>query len=306
MAKPHSSTIKSWAMRAVAIDFETANEQRASPCSIGLAWIEDGIIASHEHHYIRPPGMRFSSFNVGFNGIGPDHVRNADEFPDLLATLKPRLADHIILAHNASFDISVIRNTCDFYGLNYPEFDYLCTVKLARHSWPDLTSARLNDVCDHLGIAFKHHDASEDALACASLALEAMKINGARCFRTLAAQTNVTLGRLSSDSYIPCSSPTHGRRHPHRPQAQLNANHDVGRPQSLAGLRMVFTGSLERFTRDEAKARAEALGAKVSGSVSRKTDYLVAGPGAGSKLAEAQKHGVTVLSEDDWLALIGG
>jgi DNA ligase (NAD+) len=69
---------------------------------------------------------------------------------------------------------------------------------------------------------------------------------------------------------------------------------------------VVFTGSLTKFTRDEAKAMAERLGAKVAGSVSKKTDYLVAGPGAGSKLAEAKKHGVAVLSEDDWFKLVGG
>ena len=83
---------------------------------------------------------------------------------------------------------------------------------------------------------------------------------------------------------------------------------DAERPRSssaISGKTVVFTGSLEKMTRDEAKAMAERLGAKAAGSVSKKTDYLVAGPGAGSKLAEARKHGVAVLTEDEWLKMVG-
>ncbi len=77
------------------------------------------------------------------------------------------------------------------------------------------------------------------------------------------------------------------------------------RDTAIAGKTVVFTGALEKMTRDEAKAMAERLGAKVSGSVSKKTDLVVAGPGAGSKLTDAKKHGVKVISEEEWLKLIG-
>ncbi len=74
----------------------------------------------------------------------------------------------------------------------------------------------------------------------------------------------------------------------------------------VVGKTVVFTGSLERMTRNEAKARAESLGSKVAGSVSKNTDYLIAGPGAGSKATKAAELGVVVLSEQEWLDLIGG
>jgi DNA ligase (NAD+) len=102
-----------------------------------------------------------------------------------------------------------------------------------------------------------------------------------------------------------------GEDHNRRIVANLVAEitiQDAERPKSdtaIAGKTVVFTGALERLTRDEAKAQAESLGAKVASSVSKKTDIVVAGPGAGSKLKTAADLGIQVLTEDEWLALAG-
>lgn len=190
-------------MKVIALDFETANEQRSSPCSIGLAWIEDGQVARVEHHWIRPPGNRFASFNMAFHGIRPEHVENAEEWPDVLERLRPELEGALVLAHNASFDISVIRRTCEHYELRKPAFDYLCTVQVARGVWPDLPSHKLNVVCGHLGVDFKHHDAAGDAYACGQVALAAMGLNSVSHVRELPGHLGMTLGRLDHDGYTP-------------------------------------------------------------------------------------------------------
>ena len=89
---------------------------------------------------------------------------------------------------------------------------------------------------------------------------------------------------------------------------QLQVNETANRASvasPVAGKTVVFTGTLEKMTRAEAKATAEAFGAKVAGSVSAKTDLVIAGPGAGSKAKDAERLGVALIDEDAWLRLIG-
>jgi DNA ligase (NAD+) len=115
------------------------------------------------------------------------------------------------------------------------------------------------------------------------------------------------LGPVAADALIAFFAEQHNARSVARLLAAIRPRPaEQGKSDTaVSGKTIVFTGSLERMTRDEAKAQATRLGAKVSGSVSAKTDIVVAGPGAGSKLAKASELGIQVLTEDEWLAIVG-
>jgi DNA polymerase-3 subunit epsilon len=162
-------------VRAIAIDFETANEQRASPCAVGLAWIEDGAVTRRAYRLIRPPEMRFSPGNIRIHGIRPADVADAGEFPAVMAEFLDDLAGTLVLAHNAPFDMGVIAATCAVYGGPPPHLRYLCTRSIARRAWPGEPSFGLAAMAAKIGFGFSHHHAEEDAAACAAVALAAAR-----------------------------------------------------------------------------------------------------------------------------------
>ncbi len=192
-------------MKTIAIDFETANEQRGSACSVGLAWIEDGRVVRVEERLIRPKEMRFSSFNIAVHGIRPEHVEDAGEFPEVMDEFVDDFADATMIAHNAAFDFSVWRASLDLYRQSYPALSYLCSVKMAKSVWPHLTSHRLNVLAAYLGLTFAHHRAGEDALICAEATLAIARTVGAVHPRDIATRIGMTEGRLFAGGYTPCT-----------------------------------------------------------------------------------------------------
>lgn len=191
--------------KTIAIDFETATEARASACSIGLAFIENGRVVRVEERLIRPPENRYSPFNVAIHGIRPEHTANAPEFPDVMAEFAGDFEGARMIAHNASFDFSVLRACLDFSGLEYPELSYLCSVKLAQRHWPSLGSHRLNVLAAHLGFSFLHHNAAEDARICAEACIAMALEAEVEDLFDLAVKLGLNPGRLHRHGYDACS-----------------------------------------------------------------------------------------------------
>jgi DNA polymerase-3 subunit epsilon len=163
----------------VAIDFETSNERRDSACALGLAVVKGGAVIETASWLIRPPEMRFDWRCTRVHGIRARDVADSPEFPDVWREVSEYLGDGRLLAHNASFDMAVLRAMLAVYGLDTPDVRYACTLAMSRRAWPDLPRHRLDTMCELCGIELVHHDAASDARACAWLALHAAEQVGA-------------------------------------------------------------------------------------------------------------------------------
>jgi DNA polymerase-3 subunit epsilon len=191
-------------MTITSLDFETANRSRASICAAGIAVFEDGNLTDAPYWLVRPPkglGWFLPEFTDNCHGLTWLDVQDAPEFSAIAPELLQRLtrAD-IVIAHNAQFDIGALQATLNHFGLACPEFDYLCTYRVAERIWPDLPDHRLSTLAAHIGHEFHHHNAQADAEAAGRVLLSMMKYVGAKTPRKLLEKTGIVPRRFCQQS----------------------------------------------------------------------------------------------------------
>lgn len=299
-------------MDFVAIDFETANEERSSACALGLVEVRGGEIVDKKNWLVKPPQPYFNPFNVSIHGITPSDVESEPDFAQLWPTLSPYFQDRLLVAHHASFDIGVLRHVLAEYDLAHPDLSYFCSRILSRQLWKDRLSYSLDSLARSLGIEFVHHDAEEDARACAEIIIRAGQEVEAQSMSELTEKLDLVDGRLYQNGHVPCTSRFSGL-------CQLRPRgRDFDPDHPFYKKTIVFTGKLEHAKRRDAMQRVVDAGGYCANSVTGRVDFLVAGTEAStkqrgrltSKIQKTQElidigFEIEVLREDDFVKMLG-
>lgn len=306
----------------VAIDFETATSNRNSPCSLGLTVVREGQIVGCQEYLIKPVYDTFNPICVRIHGIKETDVEDAPPFDVLWSTIAEYFAESLVVAHNASFDIGVLRSTLDLYDIPYPSLYYLCTEKISRKKWTNLINYRLDTICRHLDIPLEnHHNAAEDSYACANILLKLLHEHNVSDVWKLAESIDFYFGYLSNEEHAPCSAPgTDPKIHHKASIDQFIPPRNRVDDSPISSHSFVFTGALDHLTRQQAMQIVLDYGGDFKTTVSKHTDYLVVGEFdysrlidgvASTKLIKARElaesgSGIQIISEKDFLRMIMG
>ena len=268
---------------------------------------------------IRPPGNDYSPFNIAIHGITPKDTKGEREFPSVWREAGEVIGQRPVVAHNASFDLSVLRSSLGHYGTpsDWPSLDVFCTLVLGRLVWPGLLSYSLPKLSAFLGIELQHHhDPSADAEACAEIARHLCTALGAADLNEAAERLGVSPGKLASDLWQPTAAV---KARAARAQAGLEpASGELDPDHPLYGMKVAFTGTLMSMPRRAAAQLLVNAGGKEAASVSGETDFLVLGAQDFSKFVDgkmssksrraaeltAAGYGIEVISEVDFLGMV--
>ena len=194
-------------MDFTAIDFETGNSYYTSACSIGVSVFENNEPVKQYSRFIKPPqeAGNFHWYNVKIHGIKQSDLENEPNFAEVWAEIKQDIENKTLVCHNAVFDTAVLRKCLEFYNIPFPNFNYICTVKVSQKLWPDLENHKLDTVSSFLGIELNHHEAGSDAHACGLILHYALKQTGAKNIDELADKLGIRLEFVGKNKHISCS-----------------------------------------------------------------------------------------------------
>jgi len=162
----------------VALDLETANARRSSICEIGISVVRNSEVVETRSWLVRPDGNRYDYRNIAVHGIHPDDTAASPSFAEVWKEVAPYLQGNIVVAHNTSFDMYAIRDALMENGIEFPTFQYYCSLRVARYTFRDTYSYSLPILCTAMGIPFPHHHrAGGDAEGCAKVFIRSLELS---------------------------------------------------------------------------------------------------------------------------------
>lgn len=303
----------------IAIDFETANANYSSACSLGLVAVKEKNIVETKYFLIQPPDLDFDERNINIHGITPEKVKDSPLFPEVWNEIKDYFKDNVIVAHNAVFDMSVLKSCLLEYNLDIPDFNYLCSIPLStRACRGEGVGQSLKDRANRFGVKLEnHHNALADAVTCAKIVIECINLKKRKSFQSYCK----TFTSLPIKNFSELKPQTRFKKASSNKFNRINISEIACTESKLEkshvfyGKNIVFTGELVSLSRKEAMQKVVNFGGILKSGVSTKTDYLIVGiqdksivgeKGMSSKEVKAYElqakgHNIKVLSEDDFI-----
>lgn len=278
-------------MNFVAIDFETSYGH--IPCSIGIIEFINGLPVNEYYSLIKPIDLKFNPINSRINGIFLDDVINEREFIEIWDEIKHFFHDKIIVAHNASTDISILEKTLDHYQILRPNFKSFCTLTIAKKVL-NLDNYKLSSLAEYFSIEQdSYHNALEDAFVCGSVFTKLLDNSS---LNDIEKRIEDKFNKTKRNNFFV---------HDLVSKNKINYSGLEDECISISGKTFVVSGVFEIYSRDELKKAIEDNGGKVGSSISSKTDYVIAGDNMGpSKLEKANQLKITIISELDFKQMI--
>lgn len=274
-----------------------------------------GSVGRSDGWLIRPPIFEFSPFNVALHGITPDMCRDAPGWEESLVRIEEFREGRPVLAHNAGFDIGVIRDACAISEMPWPKLAYACSLVVGRRVWPGLSSYSLPFLAGHLGIDERnHHDPSADATMAAQIGCLALQATRAFTLPEMVASVQALMGSIDGREWSGCHLRDVRFAIPSEPSPGAVVRED----HPLFGKTVAFTGALSIPRREAMQAVVDCGGVAGKG-VTRKTDLLVTGfqdltrlaqgQNQSAKLRKAQElvtkgHAMEIVGESDFVKLL--
>lgn len=310
------------AISFVAIDLETATSARSSICQIGITEVINGELQTSKSWLVQPEGNVYDSMNIFIHGITPEDTKNSPSFPEVWKDVLPYLQGKIVVAHNTSFDMYALRDAFDKYGIDYPTFDYFCTLRIARYIVKGCYSYSLDIVLNYLGIEFEHHHrADSDSMGCAKLLLKCLETDNST-LEDLEGNYHFHRGQFAPNVFIAHlqNKKQYSGQHQYKniikdleehPELSDEGNYFYGKT-------ICFTGKTQYAVRRVLLQMVKNIGGIPTDSVTSETDVLVVGQqdyrivgadGMSSKQKKALKllekgQLIEILSESEFISRI--